>query len=106
MRPYYEEHVKMFAPLGFVHGITPAQVEAVARRGGWDEAGVPTLEHFMKTGAWFAGTSDELVEHLKKMETRYPGLETISLSTALTTPKTVMVEQFDRIAKTVMPSFK
>ncbi|MGD9803505.1 MAG: LLM class flavin-dependent oxidoreductase [Hyphomicrobiaceae bacterium] len=106
MRPYYEEHVKMFAPLGFVHGITPAQVEAVARRGGWDEAGVPTLEHFMKTGAWFAGTSDELVEHLKKMETRYPGLETISLSTALTTPKTVMVEQFDRIAKTVMPSFR
>jgi alkanesulfonate monooxygenase SsuD/methylene tetrahydromethanopterin reductase-like flavin-dependent oxidoreductase (luciferase family) len=106
MRPYYEEHVKMFAPLGFVHGITPAQVEAVARRGGWDEAGVPTLEHFMKTGAWFAGTADELVEHLKKMETRYPGLETISLSTALTTPQTVMVEQFDRIAKTVMPSFR
>ena len=48
-RPIYEEHVKMFAPLGFVPGITPAQVEAVARRGGWDAAGVPTLEHYMKT---------------------------------------------------------
>jgi len=106
MRPLYEEHVKMFAPLGFVHGITPAQVEAVARRGGWYEAGVPTLEHFMKTGAWFAGTSGELVEHLKKMEARYPGLETISLSTPLTTPKAVMLEQFDRIAQTVMPSFR
>jgi hypothetical protein len=34
MRPYYEEHIKMFAPLGFVPGITPAQIEAVARRGG------------------------------------------------------------------------
>lgn len=106
MRPYYEEHVKMFAPLGFIHGITPPQVEAVARRGGWYEAGVPTLEHFMKTGAWFAGTSDELLEHLKKMEERYPGLETISLSTALTTPKTVMLEQFDRIAETIMPAFR
>jgi alkanesulfonate monooxygenase SsuD/methylene tetrahydromethanopterin reductase-like flavin-dependent oxidoreductase (luciferase family) len=106
MTPYYEEHVKMFAPLGFVPGIKPAQVEAVAKRGGWDAAGVPTLEHFMKLGAWFAGTSDQLVEHLKKMEERYPGLETISLSTALTTPKAVMLEQFDRIAKTVMPSFR
>ena len=96
----------MFAPLGFVPGINQAQVEAVARRGGWDEAGVPTLAHFMKLGSWFAGTSDELVGHLKTMEERYPGLETISLSTALTTPKTVMIEQFDRIAKTVMPSFR
>lgn len=106
MTPYYEEHVKMFAPLGFVPGIKPAQIEAVARRGGWNEAGVPTLENFMKLGSWFAGTSDELVEHLKKMEERYPGLETISLSTALTTPQTVMLEQFDRIAKAVMPAFQ
>ena len=37
--PIYEEHVKMFAPLGFVPGLTPEQVEAVARRGGWDAAG-------------------------------------------------------------------
>ena len=39
--PFYEEHVKMFAPLGFVPGITPAQVAAVGRRGGWAAAGVP-----------------------------------------------------------------
>src|SRR5256885_3725150 len=31
--PFYEEHVKMFAPLGFVPGITPAQVEAAAQIG-------------------------------------------------------------------------
>src|SRR5246500_5747947 len=52
MLPYYEEHVKMFAPLGFVPGITPAQVEAAARRGGWDAAGVPTLDHYLKLGSW------------------------------------------------------
>src|SRR5438034_11404597 len=33
--PWYEEHVKMFGPLGFVPGITPAQLEASTRRGGW-----------------------------------------------------------------------
>src|SRR5438045_7073536 len=30
LTPYYEEHVKMFAPLGFVPGITPPQVAAAA----------------------------------------------------------------------------
>ena len=39
--PWYEEHVKMFGPLGFVPGITPAQLEASTKRGGWGAAGVP-----------------------------------------------------------------
>lgn len=96
----------MFAPLGFVPGLNAAQIDAVAQRGGWDAAGVPTLEHFMKLGSWFAGTADDLVEHLKKMEARFPGLETINLSTALTTTEAVMIEQFDRVAKGVMPAFR
>ncbi len=102
---YYEEHVKMFAPLGFVPGITPPQVAAVARRGGWKEAGVPSLDHYMKLGSWFAGTPDELVEHLKKLEARFPGMEHINLSTSLCTPKAVMLEQFQRVAEEVMPAF-
>ena len=106
MRPLYEEHVKMFAPLGFVPGITPAQVEAVGKRGGWDAAGVPTLEHFMKTGAWFAGTPDDLIEVLKKMEERYPGMEHVNLSTPLTTPKAMMLEQFQWVSEAVMPKFR
>jgi len=106
LTPYYEEHVKMFAPLGFVPGITPAQVEAVSKRGGWAAAGVPTVEHYMKLGSWFAGTPQQLIEHLKGMEARFPGLETINLSTALTTPKAVMIEQFQRVKEEVMPAFR
>ncbi len=56
MRPVYEEHAKMFAPLGFLPGATPAHIEAIGKRGGWYEAGVPTLESYIDTGAWFAGT--------------------------------------------------
>jgi hypothetical protein len=106
LTPYYEEHVKMFAPLGFVAGVTAPQVAAAARRGAWDAAGVPTLAHFMKTGAWFAGTSGQLIEHLKKLEARYPGMEHINLSTSMGTPKAVMLEQFERVAKEVMPAFR
>jgi len=106
LTPYYEEHVKMFAPLGFVPGITPAQVAAAARRGGWKEAGVPSLDHYMKLGSWFAGTPQQLIEHLKTFEERFPGMEHINLSTSLCTPKTVMLEQFQRVAEEVMPAFR
>jgi alkanesulfonate monooxygenase SsuD/methylene tetrahydromethanopterin reductase-like flavin-dependent oxidoreductase (luciferase family) len=106
LTPLYEEHVKMFAPLGFVPGITGAQIAAAARRGGWNSAGVPSLEHYLKTGAWFAGTSAELIEHLKALEARYPGMEHINLSTSIGTPKAVMLEQFQRVAEEVMPAFR
>ena len=106
LTPYYEEHVKMFAPLGFVPGITPPQVAAAAKRGGWKKAGVPTLDHYMQLGSWFAGTPLQLVEHLKALETRFPGMEHINLSTSLTTPKAVMLEQFQRVAEEVMPAFR
>jgi alkanesulfonate monooxygenase SsuD/methylene tetrahydromethanopterin reductase-like flavin-dependent oxidoreductase (luciferase family) len=106
LTPYFEEHVKMFAPLGFVPGITPPQVAAAAQRGGWTEAGVPSLDHYMQLGSWFAGTSAGLVEHLKKLEARYPGMEHINLSTSIGTPKAVMLEQFQRVAEEVMPAFR
>ena len=104
--PLYEEHVKMFAPLGFVPGLTPDQVAAVARRGGWNAAGVPPVEHFMQLGSWFAGTPDELVVFLKGVEEKYPGMEHINMSSPLTTPKELMLEQFHMVAEEVMPHFR
>ena len=70
--PWYEEHVKMFGPLGFVPGITPAQLEASTQRGGWGAAGVPTVEHYGKVGAWFAGPPEELVAYLRSLEDDLP----------------------------------
>ena len=104
--PIYEEHVKMFAPLGFVPGLTQEQVSAVARRGGWAAAGVPTVEHYMGLGAWFAGTSGQLVDLLKGFEERYPGMEHISLSNPIGTPRATMLEQIQWVAEEVMPAFK
>jgi alkanesulfonate monooxygenase SsuD/methylene tetrahydromethanopterin reductase-like flavin-dependent oxidoreductase (luciferase family) len=105
LTPLYEEHAKMFAPLGFLPGVTPDQVAAVARRGGWYAAGVPSVEHYMKTGAWFAGPPEELVAYLRELEARYPGMEHINLSTPMGTPQAVMLDQFRWIAEAVMPAF-
>jgi alkanesulfonate monooxygenase SsuD/methylene tetrahydromethanopterin reductase-like flavin-dependent oxidoreductase (luciferase family) len=103
--PYYEEHVKMFGPLGFVPGITPAQLEASTRRGGWGAAGVPTVEDYMKVGAWFAGPPEELIAYLRTLEQKYPGLEYVHLSNSMGTPRAVMLEQLAWLGKEVMPHF-
>lgn len=103
--PLYEEHAKMFAPLNFMPGMTKAQVEAIGKRGGWYEAGVPTVEHYMKSGAWFAGTSEELVDHLRMLEDRFPGMEHINLSTPMGTPEAIMLDQYRRVTAEVMPKF-
>ena len=105
LRPVYEEHAKMFAPLGFLPGATPAHIEAISKRGGWYEAGVPTLESFIETGAWYAGPPEGLVAYLKELEARYPGMEHINLSTPMGTPQARMIEQFKWVSDEVMPAF-
>jgi hypothetical protein len=89
-----------------VPGVNAAQIEAIGRRGGWDEAGVPTLDHFMKLGSWFAGTPEDCVAYLKELEARYPGMEHINISTPMSAPESVMLEQLGWIAEAVMPKFK
>jgi alkanesulfonate monooxygenase SsuD/methylene tetrahydromethanopterin reductase-like flavin-dependent oxidoreductase (luciferase family) len=106
LRPLYEEHAKMFAPLGFLPGATAAQVEAIGKRGGWYEAGAPKLEDYLQTGAWFAGTPDDLVAYLKELEVRYPGMEDINLSTPMATPESIMLDQFQWVSEAVMPAFR
>jgi len=103
--PWYEEHVKMFGPLGFVPGITPSQLEASTKRGGWGAAGVPSVEDYMKVGAWFAGPPEELVAYLRELESRFPGLEYVHLSNSMGTPKAAMLEQLAWLGKEVMPHF-
>jgi alkanesulfonate monooxygenase SsuD/methylene tetrahydromethanopterin reductase-like flavin-dependent oxidoreductase (luciferase family) len=103
--PWYEEHVKMFGPLGFVPGITPVQLEASTKRGGWGAAGVPTVEDYMKVGAWFAGPPEELIAYLRSLEDKFPGLEHVHLSNSMGTPQEAMVEQIARLGTEVMPKF-
>ena len=103
--PWFEEHVKMFAPLGFVPGITEAQVRAAAQRGDWAGAGIPTLPDFAKTGAWFCGPPEEFVAYLRGLQDKYPGLEYVNVSSSMGTPKAVMLEQLAWFAREVMPAF-
>ena len=56
-------------------------------------------------GAWFAGTSEELISLLKGFEEQFPGLEYVNLSMPMCTPESMMIEQYTEIAEEVMPHF-
>ena len=105
MTPWFEEHVKMFGPLGFVPGLSPEQVRATAQRGGWSAAGIRTLPDFVKTGAWFCGPPEEFVAFLQGLQDKYPGLEYVNVGSSMGTPKAVMLEQLTAFAREVMPKF-
>src|SRR5439155_6957683 len=66
--PFFEEHLKMFAPLGFVGGLTPEQIEAVGDPKRARSAGLPTLRDAVRAGAWLCGPPELIVERIQELE--------------------------------------
>ena len=104
--PFFEEHVKMFAPLGFFRGLDEHQLAAVAKRGNWADANVPGVAETSASRSWYCGSAEGMVEYLKELETAFPGLEAVNVQSSMGTPQSVMVEQLERFAAEVMPAFK
>ena len=105
-RPYYEEHAKMFGPLGFLGPLEKSQIEALGRRGGIDDAGIPTLEDACANGAWYCGPPEGFVEFLQEIGEKYPGVEDVNVQSAMGTPESVMIEQLEWFARDVMSKVK
>jgi len=102
-RPYFEEHAKFMAPLGMLR-YGEEHVKAVAAR----QAQSPTtasLENGVRNRAWLCGPSADIVNYLKEVERRYPGLDHVMIAWALGTPRELMIEQLTRFAREVMPAF-
>ena len=103
---YFEEHMKMFAPLGFVRGLTDEQVAAIADPQKARTAGLPTLRDAVEAGSWLCGPPELIIDKLMDVQKRYPGLNQVTINNAVGTPESVILEQLDRFAKEVMPAFK
>ena len=103
---YYEENVKMFGPLRLHRGLSERQMIEIADRKLAPNAGLPTLEAAVKSGAFLAGPPDLIIEQLKTVEKNYPGLETLDVGHPVGTPQKVILEQLEWFAKEVMPAFK
>jgi hypothetical protein len=63
------------------------------------------VEHYTKTGSWFAGPPEELVAYLKDLESRFPGLQHVNMSISMGPAKPVVLEQLCWFAAEVMPKF-
>ena len=59
----------------------------------------------MKAGGFLIGTPADIIEQLKAVEKRYPGVDRVVCATPLGTPLEVQLEDLDRFAKEVMPAF-
>jgi hypothetical protein len=103
--PYFEENLKMFGPLRLVRSLSDEQIEAMADPRRAPFAGLPTIEHAVKNGAYLCGPPAQIIDDLTRLEQQYPGLERISVSHPIGTPEAVMLEQLEWFAAKVMPAF-
>ena len=68
-------------------------------------AALPTLQEAVDGGTWLCGPSEMLVEHLKGVEEKYPGVERINLGAVMGIPREVFKDQLSKFAEEVMPAF-
>jgi len=103
---YYEENMKMFGELRLNKALSEEQIEMMRDPLRAPGAKLPRIEDAVKAGGFLTGSADEIIEHLKKLEKAYPGLDRVSISPSLGVPQSVILEQVERFAKEVMPAFK
>ncbi|MBM3649465.1 MAG: LLM class flavin-dependent oxidoreductase [Alphaproteobacteria bacterium] len=103
---YYEENMKMFGELRLVRAISDQQIAAMRDPKLVPGTKLPRIEDAVKAGGFLAGTPSDIIEQLKAVERRYPGLDRVSCSLALGTPLAVTLDQLERFAREVMPAFR
>ena len=107
VKRYFEENMKMFAPLGFVRGLSDDQITALGRGSAARSAGLPTIEDAIKTGAWLVGPPELVTERLMELQGRFPGLQEVNVgASVMSTEQSVILEQLELFGKEVMPKFK
>ena len=102
---YYEENMKMFGELRLVRALSEEQIEIMRDPARAPSAKLPRIEDAIRSGGFLCGSPEQIVEHLKGLEKRYPGLDRVSVSLSVGVPKAVCLEQLERFATEVMPAF-
>src|SRR5215467_1564421 len=104
--PHYEENMKMFGELRLVRALSDEQIEAMRDPKLVGTVKLPVIEDAAKAGGFLAGRPEDIVEQLKAVEKRYPGLDRVICATPRGTPLDVQLADLDRFAKEVIPAFR
>jgi hypothetical protein len=102
VEPAHDERYKWFAPFGFVRyadeqGRTWGTPGAPAR--------IPSIRDGVKQKAWFCGTPGEVIDGIRSIEAKYPGLEDFMVHWAEGLSAAEFTDQLRRFAREVMPAF-
>jgi len=103
---FYEENMKMFGELRLVRALSDEQIEAMRDPRRAPTARLPRIEDGIKAGGVLCGPAEQIIEQLKALERRYPGLDRILVQEWVGVPKAVCLEQIERFATEVMPAFQ
>ncbi|MFZ0015990.1 MAG: LLM class flavin-dependent oxidoreductase [Acetobacteraceae bacterium] len=103
---YYEENMKMFGELRLVKALTDEQIETMRDPKRAPTAKLPRIEDAVKAGGFLTGKPADVIEALKKLEERYPGLDRVTVSLSVGVPLSEALEQLEWFARDVMPAFK
>ena len=105
-RPYFEEYIKMFGPLGFLP-LSQDQIQGLGDPRRARSAGLPTIEEVVKGSRYICGPPELIRDKLMEIQETYPGLEEIRVGPPSGgVPEKVFMEQLEWFGKEVMPAFK
>ena len=96
----------MFGPLRLTRRLSEEQIRDISDRHRAPNVGLPTIEEAVQSGAYLCGSPDQIIEQLKGVEERYPGLAHLDVGQPVGTPQSVILEQLQWFAEDVMPAFK
>ncbi|HVC62700.1 MAG TPA: LLM class flavin-dependent oxidoreductase [Acetobacteraceae bacterium] len=103
---YYEENMKMFGELRLVRAMTEEQIEIMRDPQRAPGAKLPRIEDAVNAGGFLCGSPQQIIDHLKALEEKYPALDRVSVSLSVGVPKSVAMEQLQRFGEEVMPAFQ
>jgi alkanesulfonate monooxygenase SsuD/methylene tetrahydromethanopterin reductase-like flavin-dependent oxidoreductase (luciferase family) len=103
---YYEENMKMFGELRLVRAMTEEQIEIMRDPKRAPGAKLPSIQDAVNAGGFLTGNAQEIIDHLKALEEKYPALDRVSVSLSVGVPKSEALEQLQRFGEEVMPAFK
>ncbi len=102
VEPAHDERYKWFAPFGFVR-----YADEQGRT--WGTPGAPSRTPSLRDGvqqkAWFCGSPAEVIDGIKSIEAKYPGLEDFMVHWAEGLSPNEFKEQLQWFAQEVMPAF-
>ena len=103
---YYEEQLKVLAPLGRMPQLTDEQVAATFDPAKAPLAGLPTIHDGIEDGSWVCGPAEHVIERISELQERLPGLEQVSVgSGGLAIPPSVIREDIQQFGEEVIPGF-